>query len=176
MLHSPDAPHVQDGTIPPLAPGAKGRNELFAHIVADDGTECLGWYAVIASARSVIEENLKDLLIGQDPFNTEKLWDNMFWRVRGYGRKGSRSRRSPSDTTTTWADIAESRIWSIRASGQRLHWKHGTRRRSPQQELQTLITRGGDGGSKSPNRAQHPDRFNNPARHDDRSKTSRSRS
>ncbi len=88
MLHSPDAPHVQDGTIPPIAPGAKGRNELFAHIVADDGTEGLGWYAGIASARSVIEDNLKDLLIGQDPFNIEKLWDDMFWRVRGYGRKG----------------------------------------------------------------------------------------
>ena len=94
MLHSPDAPHLQDGTIPPLAPGVKGRNELFAHIVADDGTKGLGWYAGIASARSVIEENLKDLLIGQDPFNIEKLWDDMFWRVRGYGRKGSRSRRS----------------------------------------------------------------------------------
>ena len=36
----------------------------------------------------MIEDNLKDLLIGQDPFAIEKRWNDMFWRVRGYGRKG----------------------------------------------------------------------------------------
>jgi L-alanine-DL-glutamate epimerase-like enolase superfamily enzyme len=35
-----------------------------------------------------VENGLKDLLIGQDPFDIEKLWNDMFWRVRGYGRKG----------------------------------------------------------------------------------------
>src|SRR5205823_527225 len=39
-------------------------------------------------ARGIIEGSLKPLLIGQDPLCIEKLWDDMFWRVRGYGRKG----------------------------------------------------------------------------------------
>jgi L-alanine-DL-glutamate epimerase-like enolase superfamily enzyme len=40
------------------------------------------------AAREVIEKTLKPLLIGQDPLCIEKLWDDMFWGVRGIGRKG----------------------------------------------------------------------------------------
>ncbi len=36
----------------------------------------------------MVESGLSGLLIGQDPFNIEKLWNDMFWQVRGYGRKG----------------------------------------------------------------------------------------
>ena len=39
--------------------------------------------------RQIIETGLKGLLIGQDPFNVEKLWTDMFWSVRRYGRKGA---------------------------------------------------------------------------------------
>ena len=38
--------------------------------------------------RQVIDHGLKDLLVDQDPFDIERLWSAMFWRVRGYGRKG----------------------------------------------------------------------------------------
>jgi D-arabinonate dehydratase/D-galactarolactone cycloisomerase len=57
-------------------------------IETDAGVTGLGTAAGLAASRSVIEVNLKDLLIGQDPFNIEKLWNDMFWRVRGFGRKG----------------------------------------------------------------------------------------
>jgi L-alanine-DL-glutamate epimerase-like enolase superfamily enzyme len=36
----------------------------------------------------VVENVFKELLIGKDPFNIEQLWNDMFWAVRGYGRKG----------------------------------------------------------------------------------------
>lgn len=36
----------------------------------------------------MIERTLKPLLIGQDPLDHERLWEEMFWAIRGYGRKG----------------------------------------------------------------------------------------
>src|SRR5262249_5238261 len=38
--------------------------------------------------RSLIHDQLTDLVVGADPFETEKLWTSMFWRTRGNGRKG----------------------------------------------------------------------------------------
>jgi L-alanine-DL-glutamate epimerase-like enolase superfamily enzyme len=63
-----------------------GRGALFVHIKTDDGLEGLG--ITEPNARAVTERSLKPLLIGQDPLCHEKLWDDMFWRVRGFGRKG----------------------------------------------------------------------------------------
>ena len=88
MLRNPEGFVIQDATIPPLKPGAKGSMGLWVHIKTDEGTEGLDVGTGNHAIRAVIENNLKDLLIGQDPFNIEKLWNDMFWRVRGYGRKG----------------------------------------------------------------------------------------
>ncbi len=84
----PDGFVIQDATIPPPKPGAKGRSALFVHIKTDEGFEGLGIGQGPRAVQAVIEDNLKDLLIGQDPFSVEKLWNDMFWRVRGFGRKG----------------------------------------------------------------------------------------
>ena len=88
VLHNPDVPAVQDSTMPPPGPGSGGRSQLFVHIHTDGGVEGLGVGQASPGVRQVIEHGLKDLLIGQDPFDIERLWDAMFWRVRGYGRKG----------------------------------------------------------------------------------------
>jgi D-arabinonate dehydratase len=83
LLRQPDVPGIQDATI---RHRDTGRGALFVHIKTDAGQEGLGVGTPIA--RDVIERVLKPLLVGQDPFCIEKLWDDMFWRVRGYGRKG----------------------------------------------------------------------------------------
>ena len=88
VLHNPDVPAVQDATMPPPGPGAGGRSQLFVHIHTDEGVEGLGVGRASPGVRQVIEHGLKGLLIDQDPFDIERLWDAMFWRVRGYGRKG----------------------------------------------------------------------------------------
>ena len=87
-LFYPDAPAFQDATIPPLKPGAGGRGQLFVHIHTDAGPEGLGLTSAVPGARQVVESGLKELLIGKDPFNIEQIWNDMFWAVRGYGRKG----------------------------------------------------------------------------------------
>ena len=88
LLFDPDGFVFQDSTIPPPPPGAKGRSSLFVHIKTDAGFEGLGTAAGLRATRVVIEDNLKDLLVGQNPFNIEKIWNDMFWNVRGFGRKG----------------------------------------------------------------------------------------
>src|SRR5437879_1047497 len=83
VLRQPDVPGLQDAT---TRHRDVGRSALFVHIKTDAGVEGLGVGQVVA--REVIERVLRPLLIGEDPLRIEKLWDDMFWRVRGFGRKG----------------------------------------------------------------------------------------
>jgi L-alanine-DL-glutamate epimerase-like enolase superfamily enzyme len=82
-LYIPGIPGIQDATIRHRVPGRGG---LFVHVRTDEGLEGLG--VGQPGARELIERTLKELLVGQDPLCHEKLWDDMFWRVRGFGRKG----------------------------------------------------------------------------------------
>ena len=79
----PDLPGIKDSTI---RTAGKGRGSLFVHIKTDEGIE--GFGVGIGESRSVIEGPLKSVLVGEDPLCHEKLWEDMFWKVRGYGRKG----------------------------------------------------------------------------------------
>lgn len=83
VLRHPDLPGIQDATI---RHRESGRGALFVHIKTDSGEEGLGVGTPVA--RDIIERALKPILLNQDPLCIEKLWDDMFWRVRGYGRKG----------------------------------------------------------------------------------------
>src|SRR5579884_2658990 len=88
FLSVPGFRPIQDATIPPPRSATGNRNALFVHVHTDAGVQGLGFGTGLKAARSIVEDNLKDLLIGADPFNIEQLWEAMFWRVRGYGRKG----------------------------------------------------------------------------------------
>jgi L-alanine-DL-glutamate epimerase-like enolase superfamily enzyme len=83
LLRHPGLPGIQDATI---RHPETGRGSLFVHIKTDAGIE--GLAPGTPMAREVVERVLKPALIGQDPLCIEQLWDDMFWRVRGYGRKG----------------------------------------------------------------------------------------
>ena len=84
-LYYPDAQPTQDSTVPvPL----RGRGQLFINLHTDEGHEGLGVCQSSPGVRQVVESGLKGVLIGKDPFCIERLWEDMFWHVRGYGRKG----------------------------------------------------------------------------------------
>ncbi len=83
VLRIPDLPGIQDATI---RQPERGRGGLFVHIQTDTGHVGLG--VGVTANRSIIHDILKPLLVGQDALMHEKLWDDMFWRVRGFGRKG----------------------------------------------------------------------------------------
>jgi L-alanine-DL-glutamate epimerase-like enolase superfamily enzyme len=88
MLHDPDGYVIQDATIPAIDPNTRGKSQLFVHIHTDEGTIGLGYAPGHRSIQAVIHDSLDGVLVGQDPFMIEKLWQDMYWRVRGIGRKG----------------------------------------------------------------------------------------
>jgi hypothetical protein len=67
--------------------GAQWGPELLVRVMTDDGIEGIGG-PVPAGGRAIIEGHLRNLLLGKDPFDIEKLWDQMFRSSLPYGRKG----------------------------------------------------------------------------------------
>jgi D-arabinonate dehydratase len=86
VLHYPHVAAVQDGTL--RAGQESGRGQLFVHISTDEGVEGLGVGVSSPGVRQVIESGLKEVLLDQDPFDIERLWSDMYWRLRSYGNKG----------------------------------------------------------------------------------------
>jgi len=101
QLFVPGLPGFQDATI---RHRGTGRGALFVHIKTDEGIE--GFAPGNVEAKATIEGPLKSVLVGQDPLCHEQLWDDMFWRVRGFGRKGI------AFTAISAVDIA---LWDLKA-------------------------------------------------------------
>ena len=87
-LFYPHARPIQDATIPEPPPWAGGRGNVFVHIHTDEGVEGLGVGLAYPGVRQIIDAQFRKLLVGKDPFNIEQIWDDMFWHIRGWGRKG----------------------------------------------------------------------------------------
>ena len=85
VLSLPHLPGFKDATIRHVS---QGRSQCFVHVHSDQGLVGLGLGGGVTAAREVIERTLKPILIGQNALHTEKLWDDMFWAIRGVGRKG----------------------------------------------------------------------------------------
>lgn len=73
---------------PPGGWGSGGRNWLFVKVETDEGIygigEASGWPRVIETAVN----DLKTILIGQDPGRIELLWQKMFLGMMGHGMTG----------------------------------------------------------------------------------------
>lgn len=69
---------------------ATGRLTSLVRVRTDDGIEGIGSaYSHPELVRTVIEGNLRDLLVGEDPSQVEALWSKMYGITRWYGRKGA---------------------------------------------------------------------------------------
>ena len=79
---------IQDATIPKPTSEKGTRAQIFVNIYTDEGITGLGISYPSPGIQEVIEKSLKPILIGQDPTNIEKIWNEMYWQVRGFGRKG----------------------------------------------------------------------------------------
>jgi L-rhamnonate dehydratase len=71
----------------PFGPGEeKPFEQIFIEVVADEGvTGVFG--PVDANVAIIIEQQLKPLILGEDPFSVEKIWSIMY-RSQVHGRKG----------------------------------------------------------------------------------------
>ncbi len=75
------------------AAGAQAaRNTLLVEVETDSGLVGLGEAGSaggpLASTQVVVEQELKPLLMGEDPLRIERLWQKMFLRTRQHGRRG----------------------------------------------------------------------------------------
>ena len=62
---------------------------LVCEVIGDDGTIGLGNAALAPEVtKKAIDCYLKDLVIGEDPFDYEFLWDKMYRNTMAWGRKG----------------------------------------------------------------------------------------
>ena len=62
---------------------------LVCEVIADDGTVGLGNAALAPEVtKKAIDCYLKDLVIGEDPFDYDYLWDKMYRSTMAWGRKG----------------------------------------------------------------------------------------
>src|SRR5262245_56192375 len=62
---------------------------LIVEIECSDGSVGIGNAALSPHATNlVIDQYLRPMLIGRDPFDTEFLWQSMYRRTLPYGRKG----------------------------------------------------------------------------------------
>ena len=84
-LFYPHTRPTQNSTSP--AP-VGGRGQLFVHIKTDEGVEGLGVGTSAPGVDRIVENGFGDLLIGRDPLDTERLWQDMFWRGRQFGSSG----------------------------------------------------------------------------------------
>ena len=59
-------------------------------LTTDDGKVGLGWTEDgVAAARAIIDRHLRRFVLGQSPFDVERLWDVMYRASIPYGRGGS---------------------------------------------------------------------------------------
>lgn len=68
------------------------RDYTIAHIYSDDGLEGWGYCWGTSIVSIVIKECLKECLIGQSPFEIERLWKKMFHKMSVWDRRGITSR------------------------------------------------------------------------------------
>ena len=63
---------------------------LVVEIICSDGTVGIGNAGLAPRAtKTIIDTYLKHLLIGEDPIDTEYLWQSMYRRTMAFGRKGT---------------------------------------------------------------------------------------
>ncbi len=85
-LHDPEGGTFQDATM--AKPGGRGFPWTFVELATDAGITGISYSEGASPVRAMIHDQLSGLVVGADPFETEKLWTSMFWGTRGNGRKG----------------------------------------------------------------------------------------
>ncbi len=81
------------------------RTLAFLQVFTDEGMTGIGPTHGGTLSRVLIEGSLKPYVIGEDPLNTERIWDKMYWGSLSRGRRGA------AITAISAIDIA---IWDLK--------------------------------------------------------------
>ena len=69
-----------------------GREQAIVRVFTDEGIVGIGeacQFVAVSAAREIVEKGLKPLLLGEDPFDVERLWQRMYLQSYLYGRSGA---------------------------------------------------------------------------------------
>ena len=67
-----------------------GRLSSLIRVTTDSGTMGIGSvYSHPALVRAIVEDQLRDILVGEDPLEVESIWEKSYRVTRWYGRKGA---------------------------------------------------------------------------------------
>ncbi|NEU31448.1 mandelate racemase/muconate lactonizing enzyme family protein [bacterium LRH843] len=71
----------------------ESRDVVIVEVTTDQGVTGIGYMMTlgrgIRTLKSVIDNELKDLVIGEDPFYRQKIWEKLWWQLNFFGRKGA---------------------------------------------------------------------------------------
>lgn len=101
---------------------ATGRLTSLVRVLTDEGIVGVGSaYSHPDMVRAVVEGNLRDILVGDNPTQVEALWDKMYRITRWYGRKGA---------AISALGAVDTALWDIRgqALGQPIYKLFGAQR------------------------------------------------
>ena len=66
------------------------RSYTFLEVYTDDGIIGMsGFFGADSLSSALIEDTLKSQVVGEDPVNTERIWDKMYWATLMSGRRGA---------------------------------------------------------------------------------------
>jgi len=105
LLYAPFKEKISDA-----ARKISGRDVLLIELFTDEGITGLGFLTGLGVAfgsemqviNAIVEKGLKPMVIGQDPFNFERLWDLMYRGTTRYGRKGAAVRAISGVDMAIW--------------------------------------------------------------------------
>jgi len=107
-LYDQSSAPFQDST---MARAINGIAWMFVELETNAGITGIAYSEGAGPVRAFIHEQLSDLVVGADPFETEKIWNDLFWRVRGNGRKGAAFQA---------ISAIDNAIWDIKAKALKL--------------------------------------------------------
>lgn len=78
---------------------------MFLYVLTDEGITGLSITYGGSLAKALIEDLLKPVVVGEDPINSERIWEKMYWATLQYGRRGA------AITAISTVDIA---VWDLK--------------------------------------------------------------
>jgi len=78
---------------------------MFLDVLTDEGITGVSITYGGSLTKVLIEDTLKPMVIGEDPLNSERIWEKMYWATLQYGRRGA------AISAISTVDIA---IWDLK--------------------------------------------------------------
>jgi L-alanine-DL-glutamate epimerase-like enolase superfamily enzyme len=67
----------------------RGQRQAYLEVFTDEGIIGASPCGADAVTKALVEDVLKRKIVGEDPFNVERIWEKMWWATFNFGRRGA---------------------------------------------------------------------------------------